>query len=103
MLGRTVVFDNLSNATECARSMGYRVRIVTLDGQLINAGGSFTGGSTKRDSGMLTRAQEIARFEGEAEKIGIELTANREAIASIQKELDETAVSLRKMSRTLMF
>lgn len=101
MLGRTVVFDNLSNATECARSMGYRVRIVTLDGQLINAGGSFTGGSTKRDSGMLTRAQEIARFEGEAEKIGIELTANREAIASIQKELDETARELEENEQNL--
>ncbi len=101
MLGRTVVFDDLSNATECARSMGYRVRIVTLDGQLINAGGSFTGGSTKRDSGMLTRAQEIARFESEAERIGIELTANREAIAGLQKELDGTVGELEENEQNI--
>ena len=101
MLGRTAVFDNLSNATECARSMGYRVRIVTLDGQLINTGGSFTGGSTKRDSGMLTRAQEIARFESEAVRIGIELTANREEIAALQEEMDRTASELEENEQNL--
>ena len=75
MLGRTAVFNNIDNAAKAAKSFGYRLRAVTLDGQLVNAGGSFTGGSVKRDSGMLTRSAEIAeltkeemRLRGEAEK-----------------------------------
>ena len=50
LLGRTVVFDNIDNATAMAKALAYRVRAVTLDGQQINVGGSFTGGSTKTKS-----------------------------------------------------
>ncbi len=101
MLGRTAVFDNIDNATDCAKATGYRLRIVTLDGQIINAGGSFTGGSSKRDSGMLTRAQEIARFEIEAEKLNIELTANREKVESLQRESDGLADELEGVKQDL--
>ena len=59
LLGRTVVFDNIDNAVACARKFGYKIRIVTLDGQQINAGGSFTGGSGIKDSGILSRSREI--------------------------------------------
>ena len=59
LLGRTVIFDNIDNAVSCARKLGYKIRIVTLDGQQINAGGSFTGGSGIKDSGILSRDREI--------------------------------------------
>ncbi len=75
MLGRTVVFDNLDNATIMAKRFGYRVRVVTLDGQLINAGGSFTGGSVKRDTGMLTRSAEIERAESEITRLKVRESA----------------------------
>ena len=65
LLGRTCVFDDLDHATEAARSGGYRIRAVTLDGQQINAGGSFTGGSARRESGMLTRSGEIKSLRAE--------------------------------------
>lgn len=65
MLGRTAVFDNIDNAAATAKAFGYKIRIVTLDGQLINAGGSFTGGSVKNDSGILTRGAEIAKLKDE--------------------------------------
>lgn len=87
MLGRTVVFDNLENATAMAKKGGYTVRAVTLDGQIINRGGSFTGGSVRTGSGILTRADDIKRMEGDlrataakiekltgdAEKVGVQL------------------------------
>ncbi len=72
MLGRTVVFDNIDNATVMAKATGYRVRAVTLDGQIINAGGSFTGGSVKKDTGMLTRASDIEKLEKEIKKLEVE-------------------------------
>lgn len=59
VVGRVAVFDNLDNASDMARARSWRVRTVTLDGQQINAGGSFTGGSARRDSGMLTRSSQI--------------------------------------------
>ena len=46
LLGRIIVVEDLTEASAVARDLGYRNRIVTLDGQVINAGGSFTGGST---------------------------------------------------------
>ena len=60
MLLRTVVFDNIDNASIAAKKLGYKVKMVTLDGQVINAGGAFTGGSAKKDSGILSRLTEIA-------------------------------------------
>ena len=62
LLGRTVVFDNIENATEMAKALRYRVQVVTLDGQQIRVGGSFTGGSVKSSGGMLSRASEIKRL-----------------------------------------
>ncbi len=90
MLGRTVVFDNLDNATEMAKATGYRVRAVTLDGQQINVGGSFTGGSVKHDTGMLTRSSEIAKLNEEIVSLDIKITAKKEKAeelgASIESE-----------------
>ena len=80
LLGRTVVFDNIDHATVMARSLHYRVRAVTLDGQQINVGGSFTGGSVRTGSGILSRAGEIKRLEGE-------LAERRASVEKLQKEL----------------
>ena len=59
LLGRTVVAESLSDAVRMARASGNRLRIVTLDGQIINAGGSMTGGSSGKNSGILSRANEL--------------------------------------------
>ena len=63
LLGRTLVFDNIDNATEMAKAQNYRVKVVTLDGQIINVGGSFTGGSVKQEGTMLSRSVDIKRLE----------------------------------------
>lgn len=89
MLGRTAVFDNIDNAASAARAFGFRVRIVTSDGQMINAGGSFTGGSARRESGMLTRNSEISKLDGETEKLKKELLKKESEISEISKRLDE--------------
>lgn len=69
LLGKTVVFDNIENASIAAKKLNYKARLVTLDGQLINAGGSYTGGSSKKDSGMLTRSSEIEKLKNECKKL----------------------------------
>lgn len=77
LLGRTVVFDNLENATEMARRTKYRVKMVTLDGQIINAGGSFTGGSVKQNSGLLSRSGEVEKLEGKLKELTAKLSEYR--------------------------
>ena len=59
LLGRIIVVDDLTEASTVAKRLSYRNRIVTLDGQVVNAGGSFTGGSTARSAGVFTRKQEL--------------------------------------------
>ena len=63
LLGRTVIAETLGDAVRMSKANGNRLRIVTLDGQLINAGGSMTGGSTARGSGILSRANELEKLK----------------------------------------
>ncbi len=59
LLGRTVIAETLSDAVAMSKRNDNQLRIVTLDGQLINAGGSMTGGSAAKNSGILSRANEL--------------------------------------------
>ncbi len=91
LLGRTVVFDNIDNASYAAKQLNYKVRLVTLDGQLINAGGSYTGGSAKKDSGMLTRVSEIERLKKDCEKLASDAEIIKTETEKLNKEKDAFA------------
>jgi len=86
LLGRTAICETLDDAVEMARRYGNRFRVVTLDGQVVNAGGSMTGGSVVKSAGILTRANEIARLTGETEQL-------RERKMKLETELTEAARS----------
>ena len=87
LLGRTVVFDNIENATKMARALRYRVQVVTLDGQQIRVGGSFTGGSVRAGGGMLSRGSEIKRLSGELTKAERALAACIEKQKALEKDI----------------
>ncbi len=89
LLGRTLVFDNLDNANATSKAYGYRVRIVTKDGQLVNAGGSITGGAAKRESGVLNRTATIDRLNADRLKTETEKKDAEEKHAEILRQLDE--------------
>lgn len=72
MLGRTVVVDDLKSGIQMAKQYGYSFKIVTLDGQVINAGGSITGGSKAKNVGLLSRKNEIDKFIIEMKKLKAE-------------------------------
>lgn len=69
LLGRIVVAENLNSAVNIAKSYNYRFKIVTLDGQVVNAGGSLTGGSMGRKSGLLSRTAEIEKIRKSAQEL----------------------------------
>lgn len=87
LLARTAVFDTLDNATNAALQKNWRIRAVTLDGQQINAGGSFTGGQTKRDSGILSRASQIESLTAERNKAALELYKIKTAAKSTAEKI----------------
>ena len=88
ILGRTLIFDTLDNASVMAREQKYHVKVVTLDGQVINAGGSYTGGSVRRDSGILTRSAEIRNLQKAAEE-------SEEKLKKLEKALEKAAHALK--------
>ncbi len=63
LLGRIVVADTIDNALSLARKYNYTLRIVTLEGELLNAGGSMSGGAFKNNSNLLGRRREIQELE----------------------------------------
>ena len=95
LLLRTVVFDDIENASIAAKKLRYRVKIVTLDGQVINAGGSFTGGSAKRDSGILSRLTTISELKQQAEKHD----KSARKLAAELKTLDDELAELKNRNK----
>jgi len=87
LLGATLIFDNIDNGAAMAKATGYKVRVVTLDGQVINAGGSFTGGSAKRDSGMLTRRTETEKLKRDSDALAKQLEEHRAEQAKCDNDI----------------
>ena len=85
LLGRVAVAEDLDSAVAIAKRMKYRFRIVSLDGQVVNAGGSLTGGSKARNSGLLSRASEIQRVREKA----ADLEEKAARAAALYKERQE--------------
>ncbi len=94
LLGRVVVCEDLGAAIAMARRHGHRFRIVTLDGQVLNPGGSMTGGSASRSAGILSRAGELGRLREQANGVHSDLEAARQAQAQARRELDAADYAL---------
>ena len=88
LLNRTVVFDNIDHASVAAKALRYKIRIVTLDGQVINAGGSYTGGSLRTDSGMLSRGAQIDSLTEKADGLAKQIAEDEKRLESLKKEAD---------------
>lgn len=82
LLGRTVIVEDLDCGIAMARKYRNRFRIVTLDGQVINRGGSMTGGSVNQKSGVLSRANELSRLQES-------LSGMEQKLALAEKEQEE--------------
>ncbi|GGI63781.1 chromosome segregation protein SMC [Limosilactobacillus caviae] len=101
LLGTTVIADNLDNATAIAKAGRHMIRVVTLDGQLINASGAMTGGATRNQrAGLLSQKQMAKQLEAELNKqeraanaleqeigkLKQAQTANEEVVANYQEQ-----------------
>ncbi|HIZ48573.1 MAG TPA: chromosome segregation protein SMC [Candidatus Gemmiger excrementavium] len=94
LLGRIIVVEDLGEASAVAKNLGYRNRIVTLDGQVINAGGSFTGGSTARSVGVFSRKQELDELRGKLKKLDVKQAEAEKELAARKAEVDNLSAQL---------
>jgi chromosome segregation protein len=88
LLGRTIVAKNIDAALKIARQNSFSLKIVTLDGELLNPGGSLTGGSmNKKDTGILSRGNEIENIEIKLADLKERTTIHQTAVACCRNEL----------------
>lgn len=109
LLGRTAVAEDLDCAISIAKKYSYRFKIVTLDGQIINAGGSMTGGSRGQNAGILSRSNEIERLTMAVEKLESECAILKdnyklatEELSSAQADLDGAQADLSRAQEDII-
>ena len=94
LLGRTVVVEDLDCGIAMARKYQNRFRIVTLDGQLINRGGSMTGGSVSRSAGVLSRANELKALQERQETVKKALAEASARAEELEREVQKAQYEL---------
>lgn len=86
LLGKIVIAEDLNSAVSIAKKYSYRFKVVTLDGQVVNAGGSLTGGSLNKRTGLLSRASEIEKYRKEAKALADKANELKEQYSNSQQE-----------------
>ncbi|MBE5938955.1 MAG: chromosome segregation protein SMC [Lachnospiraceae bacterium] len=101
LLGRTVVVDNIDNALIIARKYGYTLRMVTLDGEQLNPGGSMSGGAFKNASNLLGRRREVDELKNSIEAIKVKQKEVADRLEANEKEGKATKENYEKIKLSL--
>ncbi len=100
LLGRVAVVDDIHTATQVAKAFGYKFRIVTLDGQLVNAGGSFTGGSAARGVGLLSRGNEIEKLTLQVQSLVGKAGQAKQRVAEGESQLRKLTADIEEVRQS---
>ena len=94
LLGRVVVADNIDNAVIIAKKFNYRFKIVTIDGELLNPGGSISGGSVNKTSGFLSRSAQIKTLAEEISTLTKEIKEISDKNIELESDIENARVQL---------
>ena len=89
LLGRTVIAENIDAAIAMAKQYQNRFKIVTLDGQVMNPGGSMTGGSVNKEAGILSRANELEKLTAQEKELETKHLACEAELQEAQRAADQ--------------
>ena len=101
LLGRTVIVRDMDGAIAMANRYHHRFKIVTLDGQVINPGGSMTGGSVNKEAGILSRANELEKLTKEEKQLQEQQLAKEAELQEAQRLADQVEYQLTTASEEL--
>ena len=102
LLGRVLVAQDMDAALEAARRSGFRMRVVTLQGDVVNAGGSLTGGSRQqKEAGFLSRVKEIETLARQEEELRHELLGYQEQAEAAEEVIKEYSTRLNALKAEL--
>ena len=94
LLGRTVIAENIDCAIAMAKQYNNRFKIVTLDGQVMNPGGSMTGGSVNKEAGILSRANELEKLAAQEKKLSQKIGSRELELREAQRSAQEVEYQL---------
>ena len=94
LLGRIVIVENMDAAIAMAREYRNRFKIVTLDGQVMNPGGSMTGGSVNKEAGILSRANELEKLAAQQQDLEQKKQAAQADLQEAQRLVDQVEFQL---------
>ena len=103
LLGRTVVSEDLDSAVEIAKKYSYKFKVVTLDGQVVNSGGSMTGGARLQNAGILSRANEIEKLTAECKEIEEKLEFAKKDVLEQQESYSSLSAELEGCKAEIAF
>ncbi len=101
LLGKTVVVDQIDHAMFLAKKYNYSLRLVTLGGELLNPGGSITGGAYRSSSNLLGRNREIEEMQTALEQAKVFLTSKTEAVKNLTEGLEKEKDKAARQKETL--
>ena len=99
LLGRILVVDNIDNALSIARKYKYTLRIVTLEGEQLNPGGSMTGGAFRNSSNLLGRRREIEELKLSVSSTSKQITEEKSAIADLRSQVAKCREALESYNK----
>ncbi len=99
LLGRILVVDNIDNALSIARKYKYTLRIVTLEGEQLNPGGSMTGGAFRNSSNLLGRRREIEELKLSVSSTSKQITEEKAAIADLRSQVAKCREALESYNK----
>ena len=94
LLARTVIVSDMDAAIHMSQKYKNRFKIVTLDGQVMNPGGSMTGGSVNKDAGILSRANELEKLTAQEKQLQQELAVTEAELQEAQRQFDQVEFQL---------
>ena len=89
LLARTVIVQDMDAAIHMSQKYKNRFKIVTLDGQVMNPGGSMTGGSVNKDAGILSRANELEKLTAQEKKLQQDKLVTEAELQEAQRQCDQ--------------
>lgn len=102
LLGTTVIADTLDHAIQISKRIHHRTRVVSLDGQIVNAGGSLTGGANRSaNQGVLVQKSELAKLEASTREMAVKLTEKQRQLQSAKQALNDSQTAHDRCKQTV--